>query len=375
MSTPTAMRVLMIGYEKEALTAASEAFKRIQAYTKPDLSIETMALSRGFTEDTVTAEGGLHAYGFAGNSFIRLVKALRRGAKSLKRTPLEKAIISAQDPFLSGLLAYLLHRWTGVPFELQEHGDFFSPAWKNVHWTNQLWWWIGAILLRRASHVRVVSERVRDHVEALGVPRNRMTVLPVAQTLTALQARPLKKSSLQTPFRFVMPCRWTYQKGIDIAFRACTYLKQQNILFSLTLIGRGELAADITRSVQELQLGDVVTLAAWRSPDALWDEADALIVSSRWEGWCRTIPEAMAAGVNVISTPVGCVGSFFRPGQDGIEIPPEDPAALAEAMILLCKDVALQETFRHSARVQSLEIPKPYILRETQQDRWEALAA
>jgi glycosyltransferase involved in cell wall biosynthesis len=366
------MPILMIGYEKEALKTDSEAFARIQAYATPDFSIETLALSRGFAADTVAVGEGLAAYGFSGGSLARIWKAFSQGRTSLQKEP-KQSIISAQDPFLAGLIAYALHRSTGVPYEIQEHGDFFSPLWKKAHWMNGIWWAVGAFLLRRAAHVRVVSERVRGHVEALGVSLSHITVLPVAQPLADLQARPLSPRDTTQPFRFVMPCRWTYQKGIDIAFQACAELKRRNILFSLTLIGRGELAAEVKEWVKTYKLENTVHFSPWMPASEVWNEADGLIVASRWEGWCRAIPEAMAAGVSVITTPVGCVGSFFRPNQDGLEVPLEEPTQLAEAMEKLCQDETLREQLRVSAREQSYKIADPTQLRATQQDLWRKM--
>ncbi|MCL2700219.1 MAG: glycosyltransferase [Phycisphaerae bacterium] len=80
----------------------------------------------------------------------------------------------------------------------------------------------------------------------------------------------------------------------------------------------------------------------------LYSAGDFLVMPSRWEGFGLSAVEAMAASLPVIATDVEGLRDVMLPGQTGLLIPPENPAALAEAMIRLAHDTPLR---RHMATV------------------------
>lgn len=63
----------------------------------------------------------------------------------------------------------------------------------------------------------------------------------------------------------------------------------------------------------------------------LWS-ADCLLLPSLRESFPRTIMEGMAAGLPVIASKVGAVEDMIRDGVDGLQVPPDNVAAVAEAM-------------------------------------------
>ena len=71
---------------------------------------------------------------------------------------------------------------------------------------------------------------------------------------------------------------------------------------------------------------------------ALMAALDLLVHPAREEGIPNVIMEAMAAGKPVVSTAVGGVAELVRDGVDGRLVPPDDPAALARAVLELAND-------------------------------------
>lgn len=60
--------------------------------------------------------------------------------------------------------------------------------------------------------------------------------------------------------------------------------------------------------------------------------ADCLLLPSSWEGFPRTVAEALACGLPVIATRVGELPTMVRHGVEGLLIPPGNVSALATAM-------------------------------------------
>jgi glycosyltransferase involved in cell wall biosynthesis len=69
---------------------------------------------------------------------------------------------------------------------------------------------------------------------------------------------------------------------------------------------------------------------------------DILTLPSLQEPFGRSIIEAMALGAPVVATRVGGVPEIITDGEHGLLVPPDDPAALAEAIDRLLGDAALR---------------------------------
>jgi glycosyltransferase involved in cell wall biosynthesis len=70
----------------------------------------------------------------------------------------------------------------------------------------------------------------------------------------------------------------------------------------------------------------------------LMNALDLLIVPSRSEAFGLAAAEAMACGVPVVAARVGGLPEVVIDGEQGVLVPPEDPAALAKAVIALARD-------------------------------------
>ena len=64
----------------------------------------------------------------------------------------------------------------------------------------------------------------------------------------------------------------------------------------------------------------------------------------------RVLVEAMALGLPVVGTRVGGIADVILDGECGLVVPPEDPPALAEALVELGLDVARRAKYSEAAR-------------------------
>src|SRR6185503_5074631 len=69
-------------------------------------------------------------------------------------------IVTAQDPFLIGLGAWLIARMRGAKFHVQIHGDPFNRNFASLSLTNTARVALARFVLHRADGIRVVSRKV-----------------------------------------------------------------------------------------------------------------------------------------------------------------------------------------------------------------------
>jgi glycosyltransferase involved in cell wall biosynthesis len=68
------------------------------------------------------------------------------------------------------------------------------------------------------------------------------------------------------------------------------------------------------------------------------------------DGIPNVLVEAMAAGAPVVATPVSGIPELVEDGVNGLLVTPEDPEALADALMLLHSDHALGERLAAAGR-------------------------
>jgi glycosyltransferase involved in cell wall biosynthesis len=160
--------------------------------------------------------------------------------------------------------------------------------------------------------------------------------------------------------------RLASQKGLDVLVSAAGRWRDRQPQPRTVIAGAGPLAADLHAQATESG-ADVVLLGARDDVSTLLAAADIIVVPSRWEARSLVIQEAMRAGRPIVATRVG--GTPELTGADGaLLVPPEDPAALANAVTALLADASLAARLGAAARRRSAALP-------TQQDAIRAALA
>ena len=164
----------------------------------------------------------------------------------------------------------------------------------------------------------------------LRIPAGKIAVIPNA----ALQLPPVqpgafrKRLGLSTDAPLIVGVgRLDRQKGFDLLIAAVARLTPKP---ALALVGEGPERTRL--EAQARKLGVALHLPG-RLDSAAEALADATLVAlpSRWEGMPNVALEAMGLGRPVVGTRVGGIPELLEGGA-GILVPPEDPAALAEAL-------------------------------------------
>ncbi|MCJ2055997.1 glycosyltransferase [Methylobacterium sp. J-048] len=146
---------------------------------------------------------------------------------------------------------------------------------------------------------------------------------------------------------FVNVGRYDYQKGQDILVEAFARLYQRRQDIRLRLVGHGADETALSEQIRRLGLSDVVKLEHHPdSPQRALYASDVFVATSRWEGWSLAICEALRCGLPVVST-----DCEFGPSDILVDrrlgqlVPPNDEAALVEAMNHYCDHIAEERKF------------------------------
>jgi glycosyltransferase involved in cell wall biosynthesis len=139
-------------------------------------------------------------------------------------------------------------------------------------------------------------------------------------------------------------------KGIDLLLDAMAHVDPPT---RLVVIGEGGETGRLLEQRHRLQLDDRVELRSFpwdrRAADVMW-AFDGFVLPSRVEGFPVTVVEAMLAARPVVATDVGSVDEAVIPGETGWIVPPEDPAALAQAINELVGDLDRASAMGRTAR-------------------------
>ena len=200
-------------------------------------------------------------------------------------------VITAQDPFWRGLVAWRLARTTGAKLNLQVHADL-----KGQSLVKKM---LARFLLRRADSIRPQSERVAAEVRKLGVKAS-ITILPVFIDIARITSVP----KTQHP-RFAKVILWIgrfeQEKDPLLAISVFKEIRARGIDAGLILLGSGSLEKQLRLAADGLP----IEFPGWQEPASYLAMADVVLHTSPYESYGASIVEALAAGVPVVSRDVG----------------------------------------------------------------------
>ena len=132
--------------------------------------------------------------------------------------------------------------------------------------------------------------------------------------------------------------------------------------YRLTIVGDGQLENDLRGEAD--RFGDAVRFCGHvpNGPELfkLYRASDIFVHVARTEGLPQVLTEAQAAGLPIVATDVGGVRAGLGGGAEALLVPPNDPEALAAAIVRLASDGDLRAGFRKLgiARARTLTLER-----------------
>jgi glycosyltransferase involved in cell wall biosynthesis len=169
--------------------------------------------------------------------------------------------------------------------------------------------------------------------------------------------KPLRPA--RTPLRLLCVARLVPKKGLDHQLRIFAALRAAGVAFEARIAGAGPLLAGLEKLARELGVAaevrflghvpqsEVADLRAWA--DVLLHTGVVAPDGDR-DGLPNVIPEAMAAGVLVVTSPAAATTEAITDGVTGRVLPPEDAARWVECLRELRDDDVRAQRLRLAAR-------------------------
>lgn len=192
---------------------------------------------------------------------------------------------------------------------------------------------------RLATHVTAVSEEVAGSSVALGVARERITVIENGVDIARFDGRTAEAPGLGLPERpagtrllGAVGCL-AVRKDFGTLLEAVAVLRTRGLSPCVVIAGDGPERAALEAHRARLGLdGAVHFLGERQDVDRLLPAFDVFTLSSREEGIPNALLEAMAAARPCVVTRVGGNAEVLEDGRTGWLVPPQDPPALAAAL-------------------------------------------
>jgi glycosyltransferase involved in cell wall biosynthesis len=198
-------------------------------------------------------------------------------------------VVSAQDPFFSGLIAWLIARLSRAKLHIQVHTDIDAQsAFKHI---------LAQIMLRHADGIRVVSEKIKAQVLRKGIQAP-VSVLPIFVDLALFRAI---EHGPHTEKKILWIGRFEEEKDPIAAIEIFKKVHEEFSDSALILLGNGSLES----RVHDLADGLPIEFPGWQDPKPFLSSADVVISTSRHESWGASIVEALAAGIPVVAPDIG----------------------------------------------------------------------
>jgi glycosyltransferase involved in cell wall biosynthesis len=204
-------------------------------------------------------------------------------------------------------------------------------------------------IFRIADKIIVLSHSEIDRIRSFCSP-DKATVIYNSVSDSDVKAKEVA-DRVYPPYNILFLGLFLQRKGIFDLLEAMKLVLKKTSDVQLIICGKGQIEL-VRNYATKLGIEDFVTIPGWVSGTRkrlLLEQGYMLVLPSYIEAFPMSLLEAMAAGLPVITTAVGCVREIVEDEVEGFVIQPGDIQMLSKRMERLLKDNSLWKNMSQAA--------------------------
>jgi glycosyltransferase involved in cell wall biosynthesis len=315
-------------------------------------------LAKGFDEYHILARSETNKYSYSneGNIHLHLVPRITKKSKIFFFTSfwmfwiIKKYKIThllSQCPIVGGFTATLASRFFKIPLMVEVHDEVYFSQMQN----NFLIKYFANNGFKKATKIRSLGSLMTDNIKKY-VSSDKIVLIP---TRVNFELFKFKKENfeIKDDIKIVSVGRFHPDKGYDRLIKAC--VKLQNMLnknIVLTIIGGGEQREYYIELATSLNFENNLILYDWLSQEDFQKyvvNSDIYVQSSILEGLPRTILEAMAMQMPIVTTDIGVITDVIKNNKNGLVVKKDDVDALLGGIKRFVDNQQLRESLALTA--------------------------
>lgn len=310
-------------------------FYMLQALKSAGLETRVLCLTEGEIYQSRIESLGIKIdfVGANGNRLVRLAKIIQ----NLRN---EKPDIIQSSHFYTNIYAAL----AGKLLKIKSIGAIRSDLTNEVNADKVFGKWQVSL----PDYLITNSGNVLNRADEYGISKQKISFVRNAVNLSSEPQKEEKKE-----LKIIYVGRLVSLKRPEIFVELALYLKQNLPGFNLQfqMIGDGPLFENLQKQAQDYQLNaqEFSFLGNRQDVQPFYQNADLLVLTSKFEGTPNVILEAMASGVPVIATKVGGIPEIVS-DNCGILVNPENKTEMFESAKKLILDKPLRQKFGEEGR-------------------------
>ena len=141
------------------------------------------------------------------------------------------------------------------------------------------------------------------------------------------------------------------KNGLEYLIPAATIVRDKHPEASFRFIGVGPEEQKLKEQAKQMGAQECIDFLGYRADiPAQLAEMDIYVQPSLFEGLPNSVLEAMAMGLPVVATHVGGTPELVQEGITGFLVPPKEPEAIAEKLMILLENQELRREMGRAGR-------------------------
>lgn len=181
-----------------------------------------------------------------------------------------------------------------------------------------------------------VSNQVKDSFEKL-YPECKEKVEVIYNPIDSEEINEKSKEKIEIfrdkNFTFISVGRLVKQKGFDILLKAHKLLLEEGIINNVVILGEGSERENLEKYIKENSLENTVKLLGFKdNPYPYIKQADAYVLSSRYEGYPLVLCEALVLNKKIVASNCTGIQEILENNKYGLIVEKENEVELKEGM-------------------------------------------